>query len=112
MELKCYLCDKIFPDISDIIKHLKKIHFVRENINEICCLTPKCDKNFDTFNALRQHTKKCSDVMKRKIIKKSVVKEVRKYDIYSLFSIFSTFYIFNLMSSFFSSYFHTLNLIH
>lgn len=81
MEFECYLCNKVFSDTSDIIKHLKKIHFIKENINEIRCLFPKCEKNFDTFNALRQHIKKCSDLAKQKTTKKKAVKEVNKYNI-------------------------------
>lgn len=59
MDLACYLCSKKFKELSEAFKHLKKIHFVTENCDKLICLVPNCNREYNTFNALRTHVKKC-----------------------------------------------------
>lgn len=65
MNLHCYLCDRIFSNLSDANKHLKKVHFVMEHVDEIFCLTSsknsknKCVKSYRTFRAMNIHVKNC-----------------------------------------------------
>lgn len=65
MDLICYLCDHNFTILSEIIEHLRKIHLVKENVDEIPCLIKagndysKCTKTFKTFKGMSAHVKKC-----------------------------------------------------
>lgn len=58
MEFQCFVCLNIFADETEAIKHLKKIHFIKENINPIHCLK-KCKYFCLTFRQLRIHMKSC-----------------------------------------------------
>lgn len=66
MDLRCYLCKKRLSGLSEANKHLKIVHFVRENLDEMCCLvdlknrTQKCTKTYKTFKSMNEHVKKCS----------------------------------------------------
>lgn len=58
MEYQCFVCLNIFSNEKDAIKHLKKIHFIKENIDPIYCLK-KCKYFCLTFRQLRIHMKSC-----------------------------------------------------
>lgn len=65
MDLRCYLHDKSLSSLSEANKHLKKIHFAKENVDEICCLVDskmhahKCTNTYKKFNSMIAHVKKC-----------------------------------------------------
>lgn len=61
----CYICAKEFENIDQIIKHLKVIHMIKENVHEIKCVVKKneknkCEKKFFTFRSLKRHIGNCS----------------------------------------------------
>lgn len=58
MEYQCFVCLNLFSDEKDAIKHLKNIHFIKENINPIYCLK-KCKYYCLTFRQLKIHMKSC-----------------------------------------------------
>lgn len=57
MDFICYKCKKKNSKLSEALKHLKKIHFVTDHVDEIHCLVPECTKTFCTFDSLRTHLK-------------------------------------------------------
>lgn len=60
MNLNCYICNEKFTDITHGFKHLKVVHFVKENADEkLFCLATNCTKTYYTFDSLRAHIKKC-----------------------------------------------------
>lgn len=48
--LSCYFCDQTFSTIPEAVKHLKVMHLVKENVDEIFCIVKsekdgaKCSK--------------------------------------------------------------------
>lgn len=63
--LNCYLCEQTFFDLPEAVKHLKIIHLVKENVDEIICVvrnennSMKCSRTFQTFRGMCAHAKKC-----------------------------------------------------
>lgn len=60
MELNCFKCEKKCSDLSEAFKHLKIIHLIRENVDDIFCLVPGCKKSYRTFKGLKVHINKCT----------------------------------------------------
>lgn len=62
MDFQCKLCtNKYFASNKHVIEHLKKLHGVKESINQIGCTVKnsKCGKYFRTFQGLTRHVSKC-----------------------------------------------------
>lgn len=64
MDFQCFQCSEAFENVNNIIEHLKKIHFYRDNFKEISCVVrhstvPRCKHTFRTFSNLRKHVVKC-----------------------------------------------------
>lgn len=60
MEFKCFECLEIFSDGKSAIKHLKVIHFIKDNTNPIYCLKNNgCKNHFSTFRNLKKHMNSC-----------------------------------------------------
>lgn len=57
---KCFLCDLKSPVANDIIKHLQKLHGIKENTDRIFCISDyDCEKGFLSYRALRKHISVC-----------------------------------------------------
>lgn len=54
----CFKCQFSFNDVKESIKHLRKIHSFKDNVNELKCLRG-CHRSFRTFNGLKWHSEKC-----------------------------------------------------
>lgn len=71
--LGCYLCQQTFCNSPDAVKHLKIMHFVKENVNKIFCIVrteeDRCPKMFQTFRGMTTHAKKClkTNIFKTKV---------------------------------------------
>lgn len=60
MRFKCYICEKLFENAIDIIRHMKQSHGIKEGADEIQCLVNNhCKKTYITVKGLKQHMKKC-----------------------------------------------------
>lgn len=57
MEFFCFKCDKTFTSGNETIKHLKKNHFMVDNVEPIKCVFKQCAKRFNTFKGLSYHIK-------------------------------------------------------
>lgn len=70
MNLRCFICFQKYSDIPNIFKHLKTIHFLRDNFHDFQCLVEpetgyhQCVKSFKTYDSLRAHVKKCKPKLK------------------------------------------------
>lgn len=70
MDFHCFVCPETFSDIKDIFTHLKKVHFFRDNAQELECVlirgvySSKCVSKFNTFSGLRKHVKTCLEKRK------------------------------------------------
>lgn len=64
MKLKCFKCDNTFSNLDVIIKHLKYVHFLKDNACALKCLVHKkvgvCEQTFKTFAALKKHVVSCA----------------------------------------------------
>lgn len=60
MDLRCFKCNKKCLDLPEAIKHLKIIHLIKENVDDIFCLRPNCKKSYRTFKTLKAHIDKCT----------------------------------------------------
>lgn len=73
MDFHCYVCFERFCDIRNIFAHLKKVHFFRDNAQELECVLiqdvnfSKCVSKFNTFSGLRKHLNRCSEWRKERI---------------------------------------------
>lgn len=64
MEFKCFKCFELFSEEKIAIKHLKIIHFIKENKYPIWCLKNNgCKNQFLTFRQLKNHMKSCTEVL-------------------------------------------------
>lgn len=76
MEYQCFVCFNFFPSEKEAIAHLKKSHFIKENINPIYCLK-KCKYYCFTFRQLKIHMKSCqhddSDEQNNEISERAIV---------------------------------------
>lgn len=64
MDFTCFHCFKPFSLIEDLIKHLKKIHRIKNNSQDLKCpvnLKKKlsCNKSVRTFDAFKKHANVC-----------------------------------------------------
>lgn len=57
MIFTCYRCDQKFNSEKDIIYHLKKTHYVIDNVSPIKCVVKNCSKTYNTFKGLSGHLK-------------------------------------------------------
>lgn len=56
MNFHCFICKETFNLSKDSIKHLKRIHFLRDNTTPIgCIIIENCEKTFNTFRGLTNH---------------------------------------------------------
>lgn len=55
MDFYCFLCGATFILSKEAIKHLKKIHFIKDNTEPITCIVRNCRKTFNTFSGLSNH---------------------------------------------------------
>lgn len=63
MEFKCFDCPELFSDEKSAIKHLKIIHFIKDNKKSIYCLKNNgCKEFFSTFRHLKVHMKSCKPI--------------------------------------------------
>lgn len=61
----CYLCKKKLNTIDLVIDHLKIVHYVKENVNQInCIVNSACKKQYASFRALRVHVKSCEKTIR------------------------------------------------
>lgn len=58
MNFTCFVCSEKFNLSTEAIKHLKQIHFIKDNTDTISCIVANCGKTFNTFNGLRKHVLK------------------------------------------------------
>lgn len=66
MSFKCSICEEDLFDITESIKHLKQVHKIRENIDEIKCIKG-CSKKYSTYSGLRYHLRQCDYIPPPKI---------------------------------------------
>lgn len=57
MEFFCTYCEKEFFVEKDAITHLKKHHFIIDNLDPINCIVRNCSKTYNTFKGLKHHLK-------------------------------------------------------
>lgn len=68
MEYKCFICSKLFEIQKEIVKHLKKDHFVKENKDPIYCIkNNNCKKYFHNFRNLKFHSENCTDDIEQQV---------------------------------------------
>lgn len=62
MDFTCFVCLKKFDTVENTTLHLKKIHQLRNNAQNLKCLAnPRfCNKTVKTFVALKKHSLLCS----------------------------------------------------
>lgn len=60
---KCFKCLAVFDDTNLIITHLKYIHLLRDNVDELKCVVKgnNCVEIFYTYRKLKQHIKSCEN---------------------------------------------------
>lgn len=78
MDYKCIHCSKLSNNMSEIIAHLKKIHYIVENDEHIKCLvnhrnTNVCNKSYLTYSGLKTHMKSCITLKKRYDYENSII---------------------------------------
>lgn len=62
MDFKCFECPELFSDEKKAIKHLKTIHFAKDNTKSIYCLkNNECKYSTFTFRQLKIHMKSCAE---------------------------------------------------
>lgn len=61
MNLLCFECKGLFPDINITINHMRKVHNILDNTGEIKCIANYriCKKTFVTYSGMRKHLTKC-----------------------------------------------------
>lgn len=61
MDFKCNICGLELNEINLMVRHLKVIHMVKENVSGIRCVVNKnsCKKSYASFKALKEHTVSC-----------------------------------------------------
>lgn len=62
--LICHICDSLFSNINEVVKHLKHVHKFKDNKQIIPCVvnfenSSFCTSTYLTFNGLRNHVKSC-----------------------------------------------------
>lgn len=57
MNFFCFKCNETFVSSEAAIKHLKKNHFMIDNIEAIKCVVKQCDKTYNTFKGLSKNLK-------------------------------------------------------
>lgn len=64
MDFNCFLCFKSFNTVENTIQHLKNIHQLRNNAQDLKCLakSDNCTKKFKTFDALKKHSLQCTEL--------------------------------------------------
>lgn len=55
MDFVCFKCNKTFDSDKETIKHLRRTHFLIDNIEPIRCVVKHCDKTYNTFKGLSNH---------------------------------------------------------
>lgn len=55
MGFYCFKCNKTFGSSKETIKHLRKNHFMIDNVEPIRCIVEQCDNTFNTFRGLSNH---------------------------------------------------------
>lgn len=76
MDYKCDICNCEFEDLKSCFAHLKRVHFIWDNSQNIKCVVnffggEKCGKSYNTYDSLRKHVKSC-------ILKRSEVMNIIK----------------------------------
>lgn len=62
MHFKCFICEKLFNKLNEVIKHLKEFHKIKDNTENLQCVVNKlsgCRNTFLTFNGLKKHVNGC-----------------------------------------------------
>lgn len=63
-KFSCFVCEKRFSNESEIIKHLKIIHNVKDRtMNLKCAVSSECTKTYTTFKCFKEHISKCDHSM-------------------------------------------------
>lgn len=57
MDFYCFVCENKFISEKDAITHLRKDHFLVDNVNPINCIVQNCAKTYNTFKGLKHHLK-------------------------------------------------------
>ena len=57
MDFYCFKCNQTFVSSKETINHLKKNHFMIDNVEAINCVVKQCDFTFNTFKGLCRHLK-------------------------------------------------------
>lgn len=57
MKFQCFRCKKDFSLEKEVISHLKKVHFMIDNVSPIKCVVKNCEKSYNTFKGLSSHLK-------------------------------------------------------
>lgn len=57
MDFYCFLCKEEFASSKGAINHLKNIHFMIDNTDQIKCVVKNCTKMYLTFKGLGTHLK-------------------------------------------------------
>lgn len=55
MDFSCFKCDETFVSGKETVVHLKRIHFMIDNVEPIKCVVKYCDKTYNTFKGLSTH---------------------------------------------------------
>lgn len=55
MSFNCFRCAKTFLLENEAISHLKKDHFIIDNVSPIKCLIKNCERTYNTIKGLRCH---------------------------------------------------------
>lgn len=59
-QFKCFLCHKYFSDETNIVKHLKINHNIKDRtINLKCAVNSDCKEVYTTFKCFKNHILKC-----------------------------------------------------
>lgn len=60
MNFKCFVCSELFSSDKMAIKHLKIIHFIKDNKEPIYCLKNNgCQYHSFTLRQVKVHMKSC-----------------------------------------------------
>jgi hypothetical protein len=61
MGLVCYLCSSDFPNVEYLIYHLRRVHTIQLNGEEVKCGQNDCPRIFTCLKVLKKHLVKEHD---------------------------------------------------
>lgn len=61
MDFKCFICQKCFSTFEKTLSHLKKVHQIRNNSQDLKCIVNNdcCYTTVRTFRGLKKHSANC-----------------------------------------------------